>query len=192
MNQQAPSIRRPATYQDVLDAPAHMVAELIEGALHLHPRPASPHARASSALGVRIGGPFDSGPDGPGGWWILDAPELHLGSDVLVPDLAGWRRTRMPTYPTVPWFELAPDWVCEVLSPSTRRIDLTDKRRLYAVAGIAVLWLIDPVDRTLEAFALGPGGVDADRRAQERRRGPRPAVRRHRLPALGPLARLSG
>ena len=158
MNQQAPSIRRPATYQDVLDAPAHMVAELIEGALHLHPRPASPHARASSALGVRIGGPFDSGPDGPGGWWILDEPELHLGSDVLVPDLAGWRRTRMPTYPTVPWFELAPDWVCEILSPSTRRIDLTDKRRLYAVAGIAGLWLIDPVDRTLEAFALGPGG----------------------------------
>lgn len=157
MNQHAPTVRRPATYQDVLDAPATMVAELIEGALHLHPRPASPHARASSVLGVRIGGPFDSGPAGPGGWWILDEPELHLGSDVLVPDLAGWRRENMPTYPSVSWFDLPPDWVCEVLSPGTRRIDLTDKRRLYAGAGISHLWLVDPLARTLEAFALADG-----------------------------------
>jgi hypothetical protein len=154
MNQHAPSVRRPATYQDVLDAPENMVAELIEGALHLHPRPASPHARASSALGVRVGGPFDSGPDGPGGWWTLDEPELHFGSDVLVPDLAGWRRERMPTYPVVSWFELPPDWVCEVLSPGTRKLDLTDKRRIYAAAGVAILWFVDPLARTLEAFAL--------------------------------------
>ena len=123
---------RPASYGDVLDAPAHMVAELIEGALHLHPRPASRHALAGSSLGIEIGGPFQKGRNGPGGWWILDEPELHLGPDVLVPDLAGWRRERMPDFPDTPWFELPPDWVCEVLSPGTRRTDLTDKRRLYA------------------------------------------------------------
>jgi Uma2 family endonuclease len=157
MNQHAPTIRRPATYQDVLDAPGDMVAELIEGALHLHPRPASPHVRASSTLGVRIGGPFDSGPEGPGGWWIIDEPELHLGPDVLVPDLAGWRRERMPTYPVVSWFELPPDWICEVPSPSTRAVDLTDKRRIYARSGVECLWFVDPVARTLEAFALRDG-----------------------------------
>ncbi len=157
MNQHAPSVRRPATYQDVLEAPATMVAELIEGALHLHPRPAPRHALASSSLGGELVLPFGKGRGGPGGWWILDEPELHLGSDVLVPDLAGWRRERMPALPEAAWFEVAPDWICEVLSPGTRRIDLTDKRRLYARAGIPHLWFVDPLERTLEAFALRDG-----------------------------------
>lgn len=146
-----------ATYQDVLDAPEHMVAELIDGALHLQSRPASRHALAGSALGSEIGGPFHRGRGGPGGWWIIDEPELHFGDDVLVPDLAGWRRERMPEYPDVAWFSLAPDWVCEVLSPSTRRIDLTAKRRLYGEAGIGHLWFVDPIARTLEAFVLTGG-----------------------------------
>jgi hypothetical protein len=158
MNRQAPSVRAPASYQDVLDAPRHMVAELIRGALHLHPRPASRHARASSQLGIRIGGPFDEGAgDGPGGWWIIDEPELHLGPDVVVPDLAGWRRERMPDFPDAPWFELAPDWVCEVLSPSTRGVDVTEKRAIYAEAGVAHLWFVDPLARTLEAFERRDG-----------------------------------
>lgn len=157
MNQHTPAVRHPATYQDVLDAPEHMVAELIEGALHLHPRPAPRHARSSSTLGMAVGGPFDLGDRGPGGWWILDEPELHLGPNVLVPDLAGWRRERMPRLPDTAWFELAPDWACEVLSPSTRAVDLTDKRRLYAAAGVAHLWLVDPIARTLEAFSLAAG-----------------------------------
>jgi Uma2 family endonuclease len=157
MNEHAAGSRRPATYQDVLDAPPNMVAELIRGALHLHPRPAFPHAYASSALGGEIVSPFQKGRGGPGGWWILDEPELHLGPDVLVPDLAGWRRERMPEFPDAPWSELAPDWVCEVLSPGTRRIDLTDKRRIYAASGVAHLWLVDPKARTLEAFALQGG-----------------------------------
>jgi Putative restriction endonuclease len=157
MNRQATTERRPATYQDVLDAPANMVAELIEGALHVQPRPASLHARAASVLGVRVGGPFDSDPAGPGGWWIIDEPELHLGTDVLVPDLGGWRRERMEPYPDVPWFDLAPDWACEILSPSTRRIDLTSKRRIYGAAGVGHLWFVDPSARTLEAFALRDG-----------------------------------
>jgi len=149
--------RRPATYQDVLDAPPHMVAELIGGALHLQPRPAFPHAHASSSLGGELVSPFHKGRGGPGDWWILFEPELHLGPDVLVPDIAGWRRERMPVFPDAPWSELAPDWACEILSPGTRRIDLTDKRRIYGACGVAHLWMIDPKARTFEAFARQGG-----------------------------------
>jgi Uma2 family endonuclease len=151
------AIRRPATYQDVLDAPPNMVAELVRGALHLQPRPASRHAHAASSLGIKLGSPFRYGEGGPGGWWIIDEPELHLGPDVLVPDLAGWRRARMPEYPDAPWFGLAPDWVCEILSPGTRRLDLTDKRDIYGASGVGHLWLVDPRARTLEGFALRDG-----------------------------------
>ena len=146
-----------ATYQDVLDAPAHLVAEIIDGTLYTHPRPAPRHATASTRLTIEIGGPFDRGRGGPGGWRILDEPELHLGEEVLVPDLAGWRRERMPELPDTTYFTLAPDWVCEVLSASTRKVDLQRKRPIYAGAGVAHLWLIDPVDRTLEAFELLDG-----------------------------------
>ena len=157
MNQHAPTVRRPATYQDLLDAPASMVAELIEGAMYLHPRPAPRHSLASSSLGAELMSPFTKGRGGPGGWWILDEPEIHLGRDVVVPDLAGWRRERMPGLPETAWFELAPDWACEVLSPGTRTLDLTDKRRLYAAAGVPFLWFVDPLACTLEAFALRDG-----------------------------------
>ena len=150
--------RRPATYQDVLDAPPNMVAELIGGALHLHPRPGPKHARAGSSLGVEIGGPFDRGRGGPGGWIILDEPELHIADDVLVPDLAGWRRERMPKLPDAAWFDTVPDWACEILSPGTRRLDLTEKRDRYAAAGVRHLWLVDPDARTLEAFEAREGG----------------------------------
>ena len=143
-----------ATYQDVLDAPPHRVAEIVDGVLHTSPRPAAPHALATSRLGGEISPPFDRGRGGPGGWWIIHEPELHLGEDILVPDLAGWRRERMPDYPQAAYFTLPPDWVCEVLSPSTRKLDLHGKRPVYARAGVRHLWLIDPIDRTLEAFEL--------------------------------------
>ena len=143
-----------ATYQDVLDAPAHRVAEIVDGTLHTHPRPAIPHTIASSALGMRIGPPFQYGSGGPGGWWILDEPELHFAEDVLVPDLAGWRRCRMPHPPDAAYITLVPDWVCEVLSPATRTFDLQGKRPVYAREGVAHLWLVDPLERTLEAFEL--------------------------------------
>ena len=148
---------RRATYQDVLDAPAHRVAEIVDGTLHTHPRPAMPHALASSRLGGELTGPFDRGRGGPGGWWIIDEPELHLGEEIVVPDLAGWRRERMPDYPDTAYVSLAPDWVCEVLSPSTRRFDLHEKRPVYAREGVGHLWLVDPLDRTLEAFELRDG-----------------------------------
>ena len=152
------STRRPrATYQDVLDAPEHRVAEIIDGTLHTHPRPAMPHALASSRLGGELTGPFDRGRGGPGGWWIIDEPELHLGEEIVVPNLAGWRRERMPDYPDTAYVTLAPDWVCEVLSASTRRHDLHEKRPVYAREGVGHLWLIDPADRTFEAFELHEG-----------------------------------
>jgi Uma2 family endonuclease len=157
MNEPSPAFRRPATYQDVLDAPPNMVAELIRGALHLHPRPASPHALAGSSLIDELVSPFQKGRGGPGGWWIVAEPELHFSEDVLVPDLAGWRRERMPAYPEVAFFTLPPDWICEVLSPGTRRLDLTEKRDIYGAAGVANLWLVDPKARTLEAFAFRDG-----------------------------------
>lgn len=158
MNALDPGPAHAATYQDVLDAPPHQVAEIIQGALHLHPRPAFRHARASSILGARIGGPFDYDAGGPGGWWILDEPELHLDDDVVVPDIAGWRRERLPVFPDAPWTGIAPDWVCEVLSPSTRRLDLGPKRDIYARENAKHLWLVDPEARTLEAFVLECGG----------------------------------
>ena len=147
----------PATYQDVLDAPEHLVAELIGGTLYTHPRPTPRHATAGARLIGRLGPPFDDGNGGPGGWRILYEPELHPDAEVLVPDLAGWRRERMPTLPDSAYFTLAPDWICEILSPSTRKVDLVRKRPIYAHAGIPHLWLIDPIEQILEAFALGDG-----------------------------------
>jgi Uma2 family endonuclease len=129
-----------------------MVAEIANGRLHLHPRPPLSVARAKFHLAGRLGGVA-----GPDDWHFAHAPELHLGPDFLVPDLAGWRRERMPTYPDVPFFTLGPDWACEVLSPSTRRFDLTEKRELYRQQGVAHLWLVDPDARTLEALTLTAG-----------------------------------
>ncbi len=146
-----------ATYEDVLKVPAHMVAEVIDGVLHTFPRPATPHARASSGLGMRLGTPFDHGEGGPGGWWILDEPELHLGEQILVPDLAGWRRERVPRIPNAAYWTITPDWLCEVLSPGTRATDLGAKRRIYAGHGVSHMWLIDPAERSLEAFELRGG-----------------------------------
>ncbi|AKT41115.1 Uma2 family endonuclease [Chondromyces crocatus] len=145
-----------ATYADLVAAPAHLVAELVDGVLYTSPRPASPHAHAASVLGMDIGSPFQRGRGGPGGWHILYEPELHFGDDVLVPDLAGWRRERMPDLPQVAFFTLPPDWVCEVLSLSTASLDRTRKRPAYAAAGVTWLWLVDPLARMLEVFRLGP------------------------------------
>ena len=152
-----PQARHQATYQDVLDAPPHLVAEVLAGTLHTHPRPAAPHAWASSIIGMKIGPHFGLGDGGPGGWWIIDEPELHLGADIVVPDLAGWRRETLPVYPDAAYFEIAPDWVCEVLSPLTRRIDQNEKREIYGREGVSHLWFVDPDARTLEVFALREG-----------------------------------
>jgi Uma2 family endonuclease len=150
--------RRRATYQDVLDAPPHMVAEIIDGELRLQPRPAKPHAAAASALGGEIVPPFQRGRGGPGGWIILDEPELHLASDILVPDLGGWRRERLPFLTDdEPYFTLAPDWVCEMLSPRSGKADRAEKLPAYAREAVSHAWLVDPLLRTLEALRLEAG-----------------------------------
>jgi Uma2 family endonuclease len=146
-----------ATYEDVLNAPEHKVAEILDGELFLSPRPSNRHAAATSRLGISLGSFDDSQGTPPGGWWLLDEPELHLGDDVLVPDIGGWRRERMPAIPDTPFFALAPDWVCEVLSPSTERIDRVRKLRIYAAAGVAHAWLVNPAERTLEVLRLRDG-----------------------------------
>ena len=145
---------RRATYEDLLALPEHVVGEIVAGELIVSPRPAPRHAVASSALGGELGPPYQGGRGGPGGWWIIDEPELHLGKDILVPDLAGWRRARMPVVPETAHFALAPDWICEVLSPDTARLDRQKKLAIYAREGVAHGWLLDPIQRTLEVLRL--------------------------------------
>ncbi len=149
--------RRRATYEDLLQVPDTKIAEIIDGELYVFPRPAVPHAHAASGLGMDLGSPFQRGRGGPGGWWILFEPELHLGRHVLVPDLAGWRRERMPAMPDVVGMTLPPDWVCEVLSDSTRGVDRVRKLPIYAEHGVTHAWLVDPIATTLEVYRLEGG-----------------------------------
>ncbi|WP_164002131.1 Uma2 family endonuclease [Pyxidicoccus caerfyrddinensis] len=149
--------KRRATYADIEALPENMVGQLIDGELIAMPRPASPHAVAHTVLGGLLVTTFQVGQRAPGGWWILDEPELHFGEDVLVPDIAGWRRERMPQLRRMPFFTLAPDWVCEVLSPSTATLDRKRKREIYAREGVEYVWLVDPALRTLEVFRRQEG-----------------------------------
>lgn len=146
--------RRLATYQDVLDSPPHVVAEIVNGVLYQTPRPATRHVAAASALGEELGPPFKRGRGGPGGWMLLDEPEVHLGPHVLVPDLGGWRRERMPELPDAPYIELVPDWVCEVASPSTRRLDRGEKLPIYGEQGVRHVWIVEPQDQLVEVLEL--------------------------------------
>jgi Uma2 family endonuclease len=157
MKEEWPFRQRDATYEDLVALPPHLVGEILGGKLFASPRPASPQSAAVVALGGLLGGPFQRERRGPGGWWFFTGPELHFDKDVLVPDVAGWRRSRMPVRSRVPNFTLAPDWVCEVLSPSTARIDRTLKKQIYAREGVEHLWLVDPVLRTLEVLRLHGG-----------------------------------
>jgi Uma2 family endonuclease len=140
-----------ATYQDVIDAPENMIAELLDGDLYLSPRPKGPHTSVASQLGSLLGSRFSHGAGGPGeSWIILDEPELHLGKRVMVPDLAGWRTSRMTTVPDE--FTVAPDWICEIASKSTYRLDRKRKLPAYAAAGVKHAWMVHPVDRSLEVL----------------------------------------
>ena len=152
---QAPD-RRQGLYDTYRAVPSHQRAEIIDGTLYVSPRPAPRHANATSVLGGDLSGPFQRGRGGPGGWWILDEPELQLvDREPMAPDLAGWRRERMPSLPETSHFTLAPDWVCEVLSKSTEHVDRDKKLPIYAAHGVSHVWLIDPGARTLEVHALG-------------------------------------
>ena len=151
------SSKQRATYDDLLRVPERFIAEILDGELVTQPRPAPRHSLASSVLGTKLGSPFHLGDGGPGGWILLDEPELHLAADVLVPDIAGWRRARMPHLPDVPAIDLAPDWICEVLSPSTAATDRVRKMPIYAREKVGHAWLVEPTSRTLEAFRLEAG-----------------------------------
>ena len=153
-------IKRGATYADLMELPENVVGEIIGGDLFASPRPRLGHARLQLVLGGRVQSAF--GERGGGahadGWWLLSEPELRFGSDTLVPDIAGWRRTRMPELPAeAPWATLAPDWVCEVLSPGTARLDRVRKLPLFAREGVGHAWLVDPAARTLEVYRLESG-----------------------------------
>jgi Uma2 family endonuclease len=141
-------------YKQLEALPENQVGEIINGALHANPRPAGPHGRAASVLGMLIGNPFDIGSGGPGGWWIIDEPELHFGEQVLVPDITGWRHETLPQIPQDHRFKVAPDWVCEVLPPSTGKTDRIEKMPIYADMGVQYLWLADPALKTLETYRL--------------------------------------
>jgi Uma2 family endonuclease len=147
-------LKKDATYADLCAVPENFVAEILEGELYAFPRPAMPHAHAAAVLGGELMGPFHRGRNGPGGWLILDEPELHLGRDVLVPDIAGWRRERLPRLPDATHLTLPPDWLCEVLSPSTETVDRAKKLKIYAREGVSHAWLIDPLLQALEVLRL--------------------------------------
>ncbi len=153
---EAPKKRR-ATYQDVVDAPPNMVAEILAGELHLSNRPRYPALAAAAALAEELGPPFKRGRGGPGGWILLGEPELHLGEEIVVPDLAGWRRERLPVIPDAAFCSVVPDWICEVLSPSTERWDRAEKMPFYSAIGVGHAWLVHPRHRTLEAFRIEQG-----------------------------------
>jgi len=151
MAQRGPST---PTCADIEALPSHLRGEIIDGQLVVMPRPRPRHARAATSLATSLQGPFDLGDGGPGGWWILLEPELHLDGPriPIVPDLAGWRRERLPELPDEAAISLPPDWICEVLSPSTEKLDRGAKMETYGRHGVPWAWLVDPETEALEVF----------------------------------------
>jgi len=149
--------RKGAVYQDLYEIPKNMTGEIVAGELIVTPRPSRRHSNASFALSSGIGPPYRFGRGGPGGWIILAEPEVSFGQDILVPDLGGWKKERFPISEDHNWISAAPDWVCEILSPSTARTDKADKMPIYAAHGVSYLWLVDPLAETLDVFGLEAG-----------------------------------
>ena len=147
---------KPTLYEQLEALPEDLTGEILNGQLHTQPRPTGPHARAETERGIDIGSAYGRGRGGPGGWWILIEPEIHfvIDQEVIVPDLAGWQKQRMPQIPEGHRFTVVPDWVCEILSPATASKDRELKMPLYAHYGVAHAWLVDPQRRTFEAYGL--------------------------------------
>lgn len=145
--------KRPATYGDLEALPPHVVGEIIFGTLITQPRPNPRHGGATTAISALVTGPFQFGNGGPGGWLFVVEPELHLGPHVVVPELAGWRRDRLPSAAVdKAYIDVAPDWVLETVSPSTEKRDKGAKRTIYATYGVDHLWHLDPRAHSLETF----------------------------------------
>ncbi|MGD9975395.1 MAG: Uma2 family endonuclease [Desulfatirhabdiaceae bacterium] len=146
-----------ATYDDLYTIPENRIGEIIDGELFATPRPSFRHSNVVSGITGEIIGPFRRGRDGPGGWIILYEPEICLGENILVPDLAGWKKERLSKPPEENYTTIVPDWICEVLSPGTVRIDRIRKMPIYAGFGVPHIWLIDPIAKTLEVYKLETG-----------------------------------
>jgi Uma2 family endonuclease len=153
------AVLKPSLYEQLMALPEHVTGEILNGELYAMPRPSGKHGLAGSGLGGNVLNPFHFGRGGPGGWWIIIEPEIHFvrNQEVAVPDLAGWRRERMPSVPDDHRFEVVPDWVCEILSPSTAKKDRVIKLPIYARYGVQYVWIVDPLAQTLEAYALQQG-----------------------------------
>lgn len=148
---------RLATYDDLLALPHDVRAEVLAGQIVTAPAPLPRHSKIQGAIRRFVGGPFDDddGHDGPGGWWIFVEVDIALGRhDIVHPDLSGWRRERLPNPADQRPITVVPDWICEILSPSTAARDRVTKRNLYAASGVRHYWIIDANARTLEAFEL--------------------------------------
>lgn len=161
---QDPRVPRRPTYADIEALPRHVVGEIIDGELVVSPRPSPAHTRSASRLGALLSTAFELGVTGPGGWWVHFEPELSLGVDPdfdpLVPDLAGWRIETMPELPVTAQYKAVPDWVCEVISPSTAGRDRVAKLPFFTQrAGVGHVWLLDPLAQTLELYVPGPAGA---------------------------------
>lgn len=149
---------RPATIEDLNHLPPTWRGEVIEGTMYAFPRPSAPHQQAGNSVSEDLRIPFQRGRGGPGGWWILAEPGVRLqGTHEFSPDVAGWRRERLPTLPQKGPIRIAPDWICEVQSPSTRGYDIGIKRRFYASIGVSYIWYVDPFACTLQASRLQDG-----------------------------------
>ncbi len=148
---------RASSYADIEALPPNIVGEIIYGVLHTHPRPSPRHGVAAGQLQSELTFPFDRGRGGPGGWIFVVEPELHLGAHVVVPDIGGWRAERLTPFPESAFIATPPDWICEVLSPSTQAIDRTDKLAVYAEFGVKHCWYVDPIAKTLEVLELTGG-----------------------------------
>ena len=148
---------QPDLYAELEALPANMVGEIINGALYAHPRPARGHGSAAFELALEIGVPFGRGRGGPGGWKFIAEQELHLGPHIVVPDISGWKRERYPSHEQTPYSAVPPDWLCEVLSPSTHKLDRLQKLKVYAEFGVPHCWYLDPNAQSLEVFILANG-----------------------------------
>lgn len=153
------AVLKPSPYEQLLALPENLTGEILNGGLHTQLRTSGRHGLAERGLGFNLSGPYDFGKGGPGGWWIITEPEVHFvrDSEVAVPDLAGWGRGRMPSVPDDHRFEVVPDWLCEILSPTTAKKDCVVKLPIYARYGVPYVWLVDPLAQTLEAFELQQG-----------------------------------
>jgi Uma2 family endonuclease len=149
--------KRQAVYDDLYHIPENTTGEIIDGELIVSPRPGIPHGECAFSLGGELVPPYRFGRGGPGGWIIHGEPEIHFGRHVIVPDLAGWRRERVKGKLHDRHFTVPPDWVCEILSPSSVRIDRIKKMRIFAEHGVPYAWLVDPLAKTLEVFRLEAG-----------------------------------